>query len=98
MSDKDLFNKILSEPIRPADFKSLEMILADYPILDERNPMLYALYLNFNEDNLSEEEVEHIRCVIFKLKVQATVTNKANIKYMERDIEPDIEQHGEIPI
>jgi hypothetical protein len=101
MSDKELFNKILSEPIRPPDFKSLEMILADYPILDETNPMLYALYLNFNEANLSEEEVEQVRCVIFKLKVQATVINKANIKYMERDIDPDIEekeQHGEIPI
>jgi len=93
MSDKELFNKILSEPIRSPDFKSLEMILADYPILDVNNPMLYSLYLNFNEANLSEEEVEEVRCVIFKLKVQATVINKANVKYMERDIEEQ-----EIPI
>ena len=87
MSDKELFNKILNEPIRSPDFKSLEMILADYPILDVNNPMLYSLYLNFNEASLSEEEVEEVRCVIFKLKVQATVINKANVKYMERDIE-----------
>jgi len=93
MSDKELFNKILNEPIRSPDFKSLEMILADYPILDVNNPMLYSLYLNFNEANLSEEEVEEVRCVIFKLKVQATVINKANVKYMERDIEEQ-----EIPI
>ncbi len=84
MSDKELFNKILSEPIRPADFKTLEMILADYPILDLSNPMLYALYLGKNEGHLSEEEIEEVRCVILKLKVQATVTNKANIEYMER--------------
>jgi len=93
MSDKELFNKILSEPIRPHNFKSLEMILADYPILDVNNPMLYSLYLNFNEANLSDEEIEEVRCVIFKLKVQATVINKANVKYMERDIEQQ-----EIPI
>ena len=84
MSDKELFNKILSEPIRPANFKTVEMILADYPILDLSNPMLYALYLGMNEGHLSEEEIEEVRCVILKLKVQATVTNKANIEYMER--------------
>jgi len=99
MSDKELFNKILSEPIRPADFKTLEMILADYPILDLKNPMLYALYLGMNEGHLSEEEIEEVRCVILKLKVQATVTNKANIEYMERHKqEEEVEQHGEIPV
>ena len=97
MSDKELFNKILSEPIRPADFKTLEMILADYPILDLKNPMLYALYLGMNEGHLSEEEIEEVRCVILKLKVQATVTNKANIEYMERHKQEEVE-HGEIPV
>ena len=100
MSDKELFNKILSEPIRPADFKTLEMIIDEYPILDLKNPMLYALYLGMNEGNLSEEEIEEVRCVILKLKVQATVTNKANIAYMERhkQEEGEVEQHGEIPV
>ena len=84
MSDKEVFNKILSEPLRPADFKTLEMILGDYPLLDLSNPMLYALYLGMNEGHLSEEEIEEVRCVILKLKIQATVTNKANIEYMER--------------
>jgi hypothetical protein len=101
MSDKELFNKILSEPIRPADFKTLEMILDEYPILDLKNPMLYALYLGMNEGHLSEEEIEEVRCVILKLKVQATVINKANIEYMERhkqQEEEEVEQHGEIPV
>jgi hypothetical protein len=43
-----------------------------------------------------------VRCVILKLKVQATVTNKANIEYMERhkqqEEEEEVEQHGEIPV
>jgi len=86
MSDKELLNKILSEPVRPADFKSLEMIIEDYPILDVTNPMLYALYIGMNEDHLSEEEIEQVRCVILKLKVQATVNNKANIEYMEKHL------------
>ena len=84
MSDSEMFNKILSEPIRPADFKTLEMIISEYPILDVTNPMLYALYMGMNEAHLSAEEIEEVRCVILKLKVQATVNNKANIEYMER--------------
>jgi len=84
MSDKEIFNQILSEPVRPPDFKSLEMILTDYPLLDLKSPMLYQLYINLNESHLSEEELEEVRCVIFKLKVQATANNKANIEYMER--------------
>jgi hypothetical protein len=63
--------------------------------------MLYALYLGMNEGHLSEEEIEEVRCVILKLKVQATVTNKANIAYMERhkqQEEEEVEQHGEIPV
>jgi hypothetical protein len=98
MSDKELFNKILSEPTRPADFKTLEMILDEYPILDLKNPMLYALYLGMNEGHLSEEEIEEVRCVILKLKVQATVTNKANIEYMERHKQEEEVEHGEIPV
>ena len=84
MSDSEILNQILSEPIRPPDFKTLEMILEDYPILDLKNPMLYQLYIGTNEAHLSAEEIEEVRTVILKLKVQSTVMNKANIGYMEK--------------
>tara|TARA_R110000796_G_scaffold17242_3_gene53269 strand:+ start:71 stop:358 length:288 start_codon:yes stop_codon:yes gene_type:complete len=95
MSDSAIFNKILSEPIRPVDFKTLEMILSEYPILDENSPMLYSLYLGMNEAYLSAEEIEEIRCVILKLKVRATAINHANVNYMEKHLDK-VEETPEI--
>tara|TARA_R110002050_G_scaffold37484_3_gene93034 strand:- start:1187 stop:1450 length:264 start_codon:yes stop_codon:yes gene_type:complete len=87
MADSEILNQILSEPIRPADFKTLEMILEEYPILDLKNPMLYQLYIGANEAHLSAEEIEEVRTVILKLKVQATVIHKANVGYMEKHMD-----------
>ena len=86
MSDREFINKILSEPVRPPEFKSLEELMLEYPILDLKNPMLYQLYISCNDLYLSAEEIEEVRCVILKLKVQATVNDKANIEYMERHL------------
>jgi hypothetical protein len=98
---KSILDKILSEPDRAARFQSLEMILADYPLLDLDSPMLYQIYMNVNEGQISDEEKMQCNAVILKLKMKMTAVNKENIAYMERhkneEAEEEVEQHGEIP-
>ena len=84
MSDSEIFNKILSEPIRTADFQTLEMTMSDYPLLHIDSPMLYQVYMNVNEGLISDEEKMQCNAAILKLKIKMTAVNKENIAYMER--------------
>ena len=90
MNDKEIFDKILNEPERTIEFKSLEMILMEYPILDLENPALYQIYKNINKSNLSDEENLQLDAIILKLRIKQTNINKHNIEYLERHLKEGV--------
>ena len=90
MNDKEIFDKILNEPERTFEFKSLEMILMEYPILDLENPALYQIYKNINKSHLSEEENLQLDAVILKLRIRQSNINKQNIEYLERHLKEGV--------
>tara|TARA_R100001015_G_C4613052_1_gene168672 strand:+ start:167 stop:493 length:327 start_codon:yes stop_codon:yes gene_type:complete len=90
MNDKEIFSRILEEPERPIEFKSLEMILAEYPILDLENPALFQIYKNFNKSHLTEEENLQIDSIILKLRIKQSNIDKKNIAYLERHLKEGV--------
>jgi len=90
MNDKEIFDKILNEPERKLEFKSLEMLLMEYPILDLENPALYQIYKNLNVSHLSEEENLQLDAIILKLRIKQTNINKQNVEYLERHLKEGI--------
>ena len=78
MNDKEIFDKILNEPERTLEFKSLEMILMEYPILDLENPALYQIYKNLNKSHLSDEENLQLDAIILKLRIKLKTKSNQN--------------------
>ena len=83
MADMDIIEQMGLRKLNP-DLYSLQQILADVPMLDYENPMLYALYLHHNRDRLTEQEKAKVRITIDTLKHNRDVINSTNMGYMTR--------------
>ena len=83
MADMDIIETMGLRKLNP-NLYSLQQILADVPMLDYENPMLYALYLHHNKDKLTDQEKVKVRETIDTLKHNRDVINQANINYMTR--------------
>lgn len=84
MSDLDIITNLSNEPIRPPEYRSLDSILAEYPLLNTNSPTLFHLYLTYNDKCLSDAEKTSVEKVIEKLRMEQTFINRKNVEYMER--------------
>lgn len=74
------FNNILNDiPDMTQELIPLENISTQYNIPKE-DPMLYILYLRFNETSISEEEKATIEKIIVKLQRNITIMNNLNLE------------------
>jgi len=74
------FNKILeSIPDISQEVITLEHISQQYNITND-DPMLYVLYLRFNETCISDEEKATIEKIIVKLQRNITIINNLNLE------------------
>jgi hypothetical protein len=72
--------KILDEiPDITVEEVSLEQIVAQFPHLKEDDPLLYILYLRFNEDSMTDENKDICNRIIIKLQKNVVVMNKVNM-------------------
>ena len=63
---------------------TLEEIKAICPqVLTNENPLTFSLYLKYNENNLTEEEIRKCYEIIQKLKHNQDMINKRNIAYLD---------------
>jgi hypothetical protein len=58
---------------------SLEQIAEQYKLTLE-DPMLYVLYMRFNESTLSDEEKTKVEKIIVKLQRNITIVNNLNLE------------------
>ena len=74
------FDTILNEiPDMSQELIPLEQIAEQYKISKEE-PMLYVLYLRFNETCISDEEKATIEKIIVKLQRNITIMNNLNLE------------------
>ena len=74
------FDKILDAiPDMSQELIPLEQIAEQYKIPKE-DPMLYVLYLRFNETIVSDEEKATIEKIIIKLQRNITIMNHINLE------------------
>jgi hypothetical protein len=74
------FDAILNEiPDMSQELIPLEQIAMQYKISKE-DPMLYVLYLRFNETSISDEEKATIEKIIVKLQRNITIINNINLE------------------
>jgi predicted neutral ceramidase superfamily lipid hydrolase len=74
------FNKILeSIPDISQELIPLDQIAQQYNITND-DPMLYVLYLRFNETCISNKEKETIEKIIVKLQRNITIINNINLE------------------
>ena len=77
MSDFD--NILNSIPDMSQELITLEQIAEQYKISKE-DPMLYVLYLRFNETCIKDEERVTIEKIIVKLQRNITIMNNLNLE------------------
>jgi hypothetical protein len=74
------FDKILNSiPDLTQEIIPLEQIAEQYKLSHE-DPMLYVLYIRFNETTLSDEEKATIEKIIVKLQRNITILNNINLE------------------
>lgn len=74
------FDNILHEiPDLNQEVITLEQISEQYK-LPKEDPMLYVLYLRFNETSVSDEEKAVIEKIIVKLQRNITIINNINLE------------------
>jgi len=74
-----LDNILNSIPDLDQELITLEQISTQYKIGQE-DPMLYVLYLRFNETTLTAEDKEKIEKIIVKLQRNITILNGINLE------------------
>ena len=75
-----VFDSILNEiPNMDQEVITLEQIAEQYK-LSKEDPMLYVLYLRFNESSISAEDNTAIEKIIVKLQRNITILNNLNLE------------------
>ena len=65
---------------------SLEQISASMPYFNKDDPVLYALFLQYNRNKLTDDEVLEVQKVIKIMSQYHLGLMEMNKKYMERDL------------
>lgn len=82
------FDEILNDiPVFDSEMITLDDIMKIHPSLDLQNPLLYHLYLTYNNNKIKDIEREKIRTIIERLKYNQQAINKYNMEYMNRHIQ-----------
>lgn len=79
--------KVLDEiPDISVDEVTLEQILSQFPHLNKEDPVLYLLYMRFNENSMTDNDKEVCEKIIVKLQKNITIMNKINLeKFKEQE-------------
>ena len=86
MNDSEILKRVEQNIDKPIEAKSLEMLIAEYPLLTYETPALYQIYKNHNEAFLSAEEKTQLDGIILKLRMKQAEIDKRNIAYLERHL------------
>lgn len=86
MSDTDIINRMSNVEKKQDNIISLEQIASEIPMLDFESPMLYELYLHYNNESLSGAEKQKLQKIVETLKYNLSIDMKKNLDYLTKDI------------
>tara|TARA_R110002020_G_scaffold100898_2_gene238227 strand:+ start:5227 stop:5532 length:306 start_codon:yes stop_codon:yes gene_type:complete len=83
--DNTIIDQITKEASKPLEYISLETIVREVPLLTYETPLTYHLYINYNKNILTDEEIRKCMTTIKTLQERKTKINNKQAEYMDKN-------------
>lgn len=82
MSDSDIINRMSKIQKKDDERVTLEQIMSEVPMINYQTPLLYELYLYYNNHNIEDNERMKLENIISTLKYNQMTEIKKNLEYL----------------